>query len=95
MPTSTPRRKRPHPARSARRLAGWLSVAAMAGLTGGMVTASATATTTSSASRANASAAAPTAGAPADATTANRRSSSSAAAAANPSSQVVTVSHAS
>ena len=52
MPATAPqRRKRPHPARSARRLAGWLSVVAMAGLTGGMVTASRSATTGTSATR--------------------------------------------
>jgi hypothetical protein len=45
MSQTTRRRKRPHPARRARRLAGWLSIAAIAGLTGGMSAAAKTATT--------------------------------------------------
>ncbi len=92
-PTPTPGRKRPHPARSARQLAGWLSIAAMAGLTGGMVNASRTATTTTS-TRSTAGTVAATVSDD-DASPSARSSVNASAVAGSASSQPVTVSHAS
>jgi hypothetical protein len=95
MPATAPqRRKRPHPARGARRLAGWLSVVAMAGLTGGMVTASRSATTGTSATRSTVTSVSTTASSD-DGSTSARSSSNVAARAGRASSQPVTVSHAS
>ena len=93
-PTSPDRRKRPHPARSARRLAGWLSIAAMAGLTGGMVTASHNATTTTASSTRSAASSVSTASSDDDTATATRASNTTAVS-GSASTQPVTVSHAS
>ena len=91
MPPTPPRRKRRHPARAARRLAGWLSVAAMVGLTGGMTAANRAKTSTPTQSTTS-SVAASSSG---DDLSASQRASIANALAGSASSQSVTVSHAS
>jgi hypothetical protein len=96
-PSPTRRRKRPHPARRARRRAGWLSIVAMAGLTGCMAAATRTATSAATGSAARAASTA-TSTSPTTASSDDDTWSTHSAAAPTPgsvSSQPVTSSHAS
>ena len=89
------RRKRPHPARRARRVAGWLSVVAMAGLTGCMAATTKSATATSASTRESTSSSTTTTTPSDDNSWWWSGGASSPAVAGNPSSQPVTSSHAS
>jgi len=88
-------RKRPHPASGARRLAGWLSVAAVFGLTGGMAVASKTTKTSTTSTAAAQSATQSTSAASSDDESAAQRAAIANALAGNTASQSVTVTHAS
>ena len=92
MPAPSSRRKRPHPASGARRLAGYLSVAAMFGLTGGMAVAGRITSGTSASTRTTAKSVAATSS---EDDSTSQRALSTSAVAGSASSQSVTVSHAS
>jgi hypothetical protein len=98
MTTGPPPRRRPHPARRARRMAGSLSVAALFALTGCIAATTKTTATRSTATAANATATSTTAAttvATDDDSVAASRSTSVAAVATTASTQSDTSSHAS